>query len=165
MFLEKDIEIEETSPCMADKTKFKAITRAEKDLGELLPYMNGILPNASYRRGSISFQREGIGYTIMDCHINITKYDNLTHLYEILDWLKDWINDIYNRREEIVPCDVLTKYPSPIEIYRLLPKSNCGKCGSSGCMAFAGRLSRRKAEIKDCPAATNEMIRAIEALF
>lgn len=40
---------------------------------------------------------------------------------------------------------------SPYELYELLPKTNCGRCGMS-CMAFAGRLLTRDRRHGDCPA-------------
>ncbi len=41
--------------------------------------------------------------------------------------------------------------PSPLEIYKLLPKTNCKKCGLPNCMAFAVRLLSGQAKIEDCP--------------
>ena len=40
---------------------------------------------------------------------------------------------------------------SPIEIYKLLPRTNCGKCGEKTCMAFATKLANREARLEDCP--------------
>ena len=34
---------------------------------------------------------------------------------------------------------------SPIQIYKLLPTTNCGECGESNCMAFAAKLVNREA--------------------
>ncbi|MDY6965056.1 MAG: (Fe-S)-binding protein [Halobacteriota archaeon] len=39
---------------------------------------------------------------------------------------------------------------SPMEIYQLLPKTNCKKCGESTCMAFGVNLLSRRAEISQC---------------
>jgi len=38
-----------------------------------------------------------------------------------------------------------------IEIYKKLPKTNCGKCGSSTCMAFAMRIKKAQADLSNCP--------------
>ena len=37
-----------------------------------------------------------------------------------------------------------------MELYQLLPKTNCKKCGESTCMAFAVALLSRKKNIIDC---------------
>uniref|UniRef100_A0A7C5UUP8 Acetyl-CoA decarbonylase/synthase complex subunit gamma n=1 Tax=Ignisphaera aggregans TaxID=334771 RepID=A0A7C5UUP8_9CREN len=42
------------------------------------------------------------------------------------------------------------KPPTPIQIYQLLPKTNCGKCGEANCMAFAVRLASLESKIEDC---------------
>lgn len=39
----------------------------------------------------------------------------------------------------------------PPQIYQMLPKTNCGECGFSKCMAFAMMLIAGKKNIDDCP--------------
>ena len=38
-----------------------------------------------------------------------------------------------------------------IEIYKKLPKTNCGKCGVTTCMAFAQMVKKTEATLSDCP--------------
>jgi len=38
-----------------------------------------------------------------------------------------------------------------LDIYRLLPRTNCGRCGPGVCMAFAVCLSRGQCRPEDCP--------------
>jgi len=38
-----------------------------------------------------------------------------------------------------------------IEIFKLLPKTNCGECGVPTCLAFAMNLAAGKAELSKCP--------------
>jgi hypothetical protein len=38
-----------------------------------------------------------------------------------------------------------------IEIYKKLPKTNCGKCGVSTCMAFAQKVKKSETKLSDCP--------------
>jgi acetyl-CoA decarbonylase/synthase complex subunit gamma len=38
---------------------------------------------------------------------------------------------------------------SPIDIYKFLPRTNCGECGERTCMAFATKLASREARLKD----------------
>ncbi len=40
--------------------------------------------------------------------------------------------------------------PSPLDVYALLDKSNCGECGHETCMAMATDLLERKIRIEDC---------------
>jgi len=40
---------------------------------------------------------------------------------------------------------------SPIDVYKLLPKTNCKECGEENCMAFAAKLVNREVTLEDCP--------------
>ncbi|MEM2273306.1 MAG: acetyl-CoA decarbonylase/synthase complex subunit gamma [Candidatus Bathyarchaeia archaeon] len=39
---------------------------------------------------------------------------------------------------------------SPLDAYMLLPRTNCGKCGESNCMAFATKLVNREVTLELC---------------
>ena len=43
-----------------------------------------------------------------------------------------------------------------IEIFKLLPKTNCGDCGVPTCLAFAMALAAGKAELDKCPHLSEE---------
>ncbi len=45
---------------------------------------------------------------------------------------------------------------SGLDIFKLLPKTNCGDCEVPTCMAFAMRLAQKKAELSECPHASEE---------
>ena len=45
---------------------------------------------------------------------------------------------------------------SGLDIFKLLPKTNCGDCGVPTCMAFAMKLAQKKAELDACPHASDE---------
>lgn len=43
-----------------------------------------------------------------------------------------------------------------IQIFKLLPKTNCGECGTPTCLAFAMNLASGKAELDACPYVSEE---------
>ena len=43
-----------------------------------------------------------------------------------------------------------------LQIFKLLPKTNCGDCKVPTCMAFAMKLAQKKAELSECPHASEE---------
>ncbi|MHC4871912.1 MAG: acetyl-CoA decarbonylase/synthase complex subunit gamma [Planctomycetota bacterium] len=43
-----------------------------------------------------------------------------------------------------------------LKIQKLLPKTNCKECGSNTCLAFAMKLASKKAELSECPYASDE---------
>jgi len=50
---------------------------------------------------------------------------------------------------------------SGVEIFKLLPKTNCKKCGSPTCLAFAMKLAQRQASIDSCPDVSEEAKRIL----
>ena len=40
---------------------------------------------------------------------------------------------------------------SPIDVYKLLPRTNCKECGEENCMAFATKVVNREVPIEKCP--------------
>jgi len=45
---------------------------------------------------------------------------------------------------------------SGLEIFKLLPKTNCKECGHPTCLAFAMALAQKKVSLDDCPYASDE---------
>lgn len=41
--------------------------------------------------------------------------------------------------------------PGPLEIYRILPKTNCRQCQAATCMAFSAAVVRGEKRLADCP--------------
>ena len=43
-----------------------------------------------------------------------------------------------------------------LQIFKLLPKTNCKECKMPTCLAFAMALAQKKAKLEDCPYASDE---------
>jgi len=43
-----------------------------------------------------------------------------------------------------------------VQIFKLLPKTNCKKCGHPTCLAFAMKLAQRQASLDLCPDVSEE---------
>ena len=50
-----------------------------------------------------------------------------------------------------------------LEIYKLLPKTNCKECGFPTCLAFGMKLAAKQAELSACPYVSDEAKQALEA--
>jgi len=50
-----------------------------------------------------------------------------------------------------------------LEIFKLLPKTNCKKCGMPTCLAFAMQLAQKRAKLEDCPDVSQEARQALAA--
>ncbi len=54
---------------------------------------------------------------------------------------------------------------SPIDVYKLLPRTNCKECGEENCMAFATRMVNREIPLEECkPLLKEEFKRSYEKL-
>jgi len=52
---------------------------------------------------------------------------------------------------------------SGLEIYKLLPQTNCKECGFPTCLAFAMKLAQKGTELAKCPYVTDETRTALDA--
>ncbi len=52
---------------------------------------------------------------------------------------------------------------SGLEIYKLLPQTNCKDCNYPTCLAFAMKLAAKQAELKDCPHVSEESASKLES--
>ena len=50
-----------------------------------------------------------------------------------------------------------------LEVYKLLPQTNCKECGFPTCLAFAMKLAAKQAELKGCPYVSEESKAKLEA--
>jgi hypothetical protein len=56
----------------------------------------------------------------------------------------------------------MSRITSPIQLYKLLPKSNCGKCGIATCLAFAAAVVKQEKHLADCPGLDQDTIARYE---
>jgi ArsR family metal-binding transcriptional regulator len=69
---------------------------------------------------------------------------------EILDRLKDLINETYQKKDQIEPNYSEGDHLKPSDIQKLLPGTNCKECGFRSCLAFAFKLVDQKIEVVKC---------------
>jgi ArsR family metal-binding transcriptional regulator len=138
--------------CFADVSKIRLIANHSGDISSFLPYLNSVLraaqynpeiPVVTYKKGvrMISVYRDKIG---------IAKADDLLDAWLCLKEVKEKIQYVHEHRDEITPNFDMYTPPSPLEIYKLLPRTNCGECGKPTCMAFAAALVDGGASPGEC---------------
>jgi ArsR family metal-binding transcriptional regulator len=150
MYLKK-VEIETIKRCMADKSKVKMRTSLSSDISELLPYLKRIYPESIfYEKPTLELEKDGATILLEAENIILNKVNNTSQGIKLIDWLKEEINRIYENREEIEPDYTYKQKLSVPELYKNLPKTNCGKCGETTCLAFATQFVRGKYELESC---------------
>jgi ArsR family metal-binding transcriptional regulator len=74
--------------------------------------------------------------TLQSKEIAIRGARDIEESQALLEWIKGQINDIYARRELIIPRFTSQTALKVIEILKLLPLTNCKFCGYSNCQKF-----------------------------
>lgn len=148
----KEIHLTFIQPCTepGGNVLFKA--KLSNEISEILPYINAILNNAMYNRKSqsLSFKQNFTLITLRNKNLHVCKALNETHAYEIMDFVKSLINDVYEKKKDIEPFYEMRHKPTVLEIYKYLPKLNCKKCSEATCIAFASKLLMGQQTIKNC---------------
>ena len=123
------------------------------DIGELLPYLNTVLAGYQYYREppmlTLKFQAKLI--TLYPHMIAINMVKDKAEADNILEWLRQEINDTWVKRREIKPSFEVSPRPGILDILKLLPQNNCQECGHPTCLVFATQVSAGTQVYDDCP--------------
>ena len=147
-----DIKIEKIMECIADPQKIRFIATIDRDVTDILPYLNAIIKESIYNKNapSLTITKGGRLITIHPTEIAAGKIIDEEDAHKILDWLKEVMNDCDARRDEITPDYEMRRKLTPLDVYKLLPGTNCGKCGEPSCMAFAVKLAGGDVPLSRC---------------
>jgi len=162
----KDIRIERIMECLADPMKIRVIAKADRELKDVLPYLDKVIPAAYYSEAMhvLTFKRGPSLITIHgDGRIAMTQIKDEKEALAILNMLKDLINKTWDKRDTIDISKPKAKVKlGPLEIYTYLPKTNCKKCGETSCMAFAVKLLNLEKSLDDCPLLKEEKYKGLK---
>ncbi|MFH2121118.1 MAG: (Fe-S)-binding protein [Pseudomonadota bacterium] len=139
-------------PCVADYKKIRLIAHLEGDLGPLLPYLNAVLPQASYtpKAETLTFMD---GYRMIALYprrITIAKADEIVDAWLTLERIRFLAEQTWSDRDRIAPSFETRKKPPALEIFKRLPGTNCGRCGMPSCLAFAMHVWTGEAAVRLC---------------
>lgn len=144
--------------CNTTFESLHCVARLNEDVGGALPYLNAVLGGNQYLTDppEVMFHHHGriIKVGAREIAINALKDDQEAD--RILKWLSTEINKAWEDRADIEPCYTGRSKPKLIEILKLLPKTNCQKCGRPTCMAFAAQVMEGGRCVEDCPELTHE---------
>jgi ArsR family metal-binding transcriptional regulator len=128
------------------------------DIGEILPHLNAVLGGHQYfsQPPSLTLKYQAKLITLYPRMIAINIVKDESEAEDILEWLRQVINDTWTRREDIEPKFDVSPKPRILNILRLLPKNNCGECGLPTCLVFAIQVSEGIKGPADCPAISDQ---------
>ena len=151
MFL-NEIRIISVLPCIAAPERIRFIAELDRDISEILPYLNAIIDNAIYSHDgyNISLKKEDRMVGIHANQLAAGKVIDLDDAKALIEWFKNLVNDTYEKRDSITPNYERRKKLTAIDVYKLLPATNCKKCGELTCLAFAVKLAGETANLVTC---------------
>ena len=139
-------------PCIADPEKIRVIAEISDEIHEVFPYLNAIIKGCIYNHPALTLtiRNEEKLITLHAKHVTMTLIEDEKEANEVLSWLKDLINETYQKKDQIEPNYSSGDQLKPSDIQKLLPGTNCKKCGFRTCLAFAFKLVDQKIEIVKC---------------
>ncbi len=151
MFLDS-IALTRTLPCLAEPGKIIVIGKPNRSLDEVLPYLATLPGVIAYNPAAhtLTFRRPAGFMTLYADRVYITQVRNTNEGLDLLAALKDAINATWEHRAELMAVTVGRRAPRPLDVWTLLPQTNCRQCGEATCLAFAVGLLRHKRSVIEC---------------
>jgi ArsR family metal-binding transcriptional regulator len=145
-------QITRVLPCLADPMKIRVIAEISEEIQEVFPYLNAVLKGCIYNHpaNTLTIRKDQKLITLHALHITLAKIEDENEAEELLKWLKDLINETYKKRDQIEPNYSMAAELKALDLFKLLPGTNCKKCGEPTCLAFAVKLVGRDIEIIKC---------------
>jgi ArsR family metal-binding transcriptional regulator len=161
MFVEY-ITLDHTRLCIAESGKIVVVGKPSRAIDAVLPLLNALLPNVtlaphasagvSYnpRASALVLRRKPGFITLLADTIYITQVKDADEGLGLLDALRDLLNQTWERRDELQPRNEERRAPRPLDVYALLPQTNCRLCGEITCMAFGFALLDTRRRVEEC---------------
>lgn len=129
------------------------IATLNEDISAALPYLNAELGGTQYYKDppTVMFHVYGKIIKVSGREIAVNALKDEAEADKIVAWLKNEINRVWENRDQITPCETSPEKPKLIEILKLLPKTNCKKCGLATCMVFSAQVMEGGRGATDCP--------------
>jgi ArsR family metal-binding transcriptional regulator len=150
------------SDCNPSSQKVNALADLSEDISEVLPYLNTVLKGLQYHPEDkfLTVKRKGHVITFWPQQIAVTKLEDEKEAGEVIEELKEIVNETYANRDHIKPTYTSRSIPRPLDIFKLLPGKNCKECGEPTCLAFALKLINDEVEWRQCPLLLTEEFEA-----
>ncbi len=154
-------------PCIPGSVYWSGRITFDGDLTNLLPYLNGYLKKRIYnpQAKTIVFNFKNHKIAVRSNEIKISNIIDKKDGEKIAKDITNFINEIYEKKDQIIPDFNKKEPPKVVDIYKFLPKTNCGKCQEPSCFVFATKLAQGEVEIEHCPELNEKNKKAIEKLF
>lgn len=145
------VEVRQLLPCIADSSKFRVIANIAPPLGGTLKVLEPLFPRGRYSEkiNALIVQKGEIITTIYGSgKVTMTMIKNEDEAKEALENLRNIINEAIAKGVAPAPREKIRV--EPMELYKYLPQTNCGKCGDQSCYTFAIKIMSGEASLDMC---------------
>ena len=153
-----------TPECFAQATWYRAQVDIADDISEALPYLNAELKGCEYDHsaGVLLWSEGNRKDAFRPRKIAIAPVADRQEAEDLTERTVELVNDIWDRRHQIVPSFEGRKAPpNLLDIFRLLPGTNCRECGYPTCMAFAAAVRGEPSKASLCPHVSEEELSSL----
>lgn len=139
-------------PCIPSAEWVNAVVEFEDDLSDLLPYINAELGPGIFNRNGpfLRLNHGGRAIVFYPHRICINKLKDEAEAEAVFQSIREQVRSIAQRRDEIEPSYRTLGEVTALQVYKVLPRTNCRKCGFATCFAFAAALAQGEADIEQC---------------
>lgn len=143
------------SDCQPGADWYRVFIKLEDDISEVLPYLNAELERPTdyrHKDGILLWKYKDKIYAFRPNEIAITPIFDNEEGQKLAKSIIETVNKIWKRKDQIKPSlEGKKPLPKVLDIFKLLPRSNCKKCGFPTCMAFAAGLRTDFKKLSLCP--------------
>jgi ArsR family metal-binding transcriptional regulator len=139
-------------PCEPGAERWSVKAALEDDIGETLPYLNTTLKGAIYNHAAraLTWRMGGHAIAIRPREIAISNLRDKEAAATEVQRVADIVNRTWDRHAEITPSIEMRQRLKPMDVYKLLPATNCKVCGQPTCFTFALKMMVGEAEPERC---------------
>lgn len=119
----------------------------------LLPLVAAVSPNVvafNPVAGQLTLRRRPGLITFYADKVMITQVTDIAEGLALLEAIRDLLNQCWAQRDTIQPVATARRQPRPLDVWELLPQTNCRQCGETTCLAFACALLLNKQTVAAC---------------
>ena len=149
-----EYEIQLVEPeCVPGAARWGVQISLPTDISDVFPYLNAIMDNAWYdHRNRVLILREPEqAYALRPNEIRVARVKDRLQAQQITGEFVDTVNRTWQERDNITPRFTERRLPTVMDIFKLLPRSNCKQCGYPTCMAYAADLRTGTVHLEQCP--------------
>ena len=149
----EDYRVELAEPgCTLGSGRWGGLGRLRGDISPVFPYLNASLENCRYDHANqvLIWRDDHQTYALRPLEIRVASVRDWEHASQAIGDVVALVNRVWQQRDQITPDFTEKVLPGVMDIFKLLPRTNCKVCGYPTCMAFAADLRTGTVGLERC---------------